>query len=540
LGGLPLIGGRPLSRLVDEPTPGRLLRVNELDPYTLGTTPSDFGDADTYGQRDEYVPRVNDEPLAAALSRGARVVLVGPSKVGKTRTAFEAAHQHPIWGSALLASPEPGSLDQLLGHPVFGSVDPLVIWLDDLDRFLPPTGDLAPPMVFRLLDRPGPTILLATLRSEQRQWLYRDEALTWEVRIVLDNFTSIELASTCEEPGEQARAFAAYPQLGSRPEGLAEVLAGAPELLRRYHNAAADDPLLHFLVQACVDWARCGLARPVPEPDLLALAREAVAANRPDLDPSDDEFDAALGQASKPCAGRGQVALLRTSRLPGGSCGYWPFDYLIAADDGQDGTVRPIAEDTWLGLLERATDEDAFAISFAAFARANIPIAIVASHRAAEAGNASAQYNLGVLLADRLDPPELAAARTWYTKAAEAGHTTAQFELGVLLATLLQPPDLAEARTWYTKAAEAGHVSAQNNLGVLLATMLQPPDLAAARTWWTRAAEAGHPGAQNNLGVLLATLLQPPDLAEARTWLTKAAQAGQAEARDALAELRDG
>jgi TPR repeat protein len=536
-GKLPLIGTRPLVRLVEEPAPGRFLRVNELDPYRLGVTPSDFGDADTYGQSDEYVPRVKDEPLAATLGEGACVVLAGPSKVGKTRTAFEVVRQHSLWGSALLSSPEPGSVDQLPRHPGFSSVDPLVIWLDDLDRFLPPAADLAPPMISRLLDRPGPTLLLATLRSGRRQWLYRDEALGWEVRMVLDNFTEIELGSTSEDPGEQARAVAVYPLLGSRPEGLAEVLAAAPELLRRYSDAETDDPALHFLVQACVDWVRCGLARPMPEPDLLTLARDALTANRPDLEVSDDELGAALGQASKPCEGRGQVALLRTLGLPDGLSGYRPFDYLVAADDGQDEIVRPIAEDTWLGLLERATDEDAFAISLAAVARANIPVAIVASHRAAEAGNISAQYNLGVLLTDRVEPPDLAAARTWYTKAAEAGHTAAQYELGALLATVLDPPDLAAARTWYTKAAEAGHTTAQYNLGVLLGTVLDPPDLAAARTWYTKAAEAGHVSAQYNLGMLLADRLDPPDLAAARTWYAKAAGAGHTTAQYNLGVL---
>ncbi|HKB31857.1 MAG TPA: hypothetical protein VKD26_13620, partial [Streptosporangiaceae bacterium] len=61
---------------------------------------------------------------------------------------------------------------------------------------------------------------------------------------------------------------------------------------------------------------------------------------------------------------------------------------------------------------------------------------------------------LAVLLADRLDPPELAEARTWYTRAAEAGDTDAQFNLGRLLATRLDPPQLGEARTWYTRARQ--------------------------------------------------------------------------------------
>jgi TPR repeat protein len=32
-----------------------------------------------------------------------------------------------------------------------------------------------------------------------------------------------------------------------------------------------------------------------------------------------------------------------------------------------------------------------------------------------------ARYNLGLLLATKLDPPELGEARRWYTTAAEAG-----------------------------------------------------------------------------------------------------------------------
>jgi TPR repeat protein len=528
--GLPLAGERPVVTLVEEPAQGRLPRVSELNPYTLGATPSEFGNSDTYGQRDEYVPRVKDEPLTAALSDRAQVVLVGPSKAGKTRTAFEVIRQHSIWGSALLASPGPKALEQLSSHPGLSSADPLVIWLDELDRFLP-GGELSPAMIARLLDRPGPTLLLASLRSGQRQRLQRDGKLTRDVRSVLDNFTSLELASTCEDPGEQARAAAIYPQLGSKPGGLAEMLAGAPELLRLYQDAAGDDPPLHVLVRLCVDWARCGLARPMPEPDLLALARDALQEHRPDLDPADGDFRAALGQARTPRAGGGQVGLLGTVRLADGSCGYWPFDYLVAADEGQQGSIRPIAENTWLSWLEHATDEDAFAISFAAFAHENVPVAIVASHRAAEAGNVRAQYNLGVLLADQLEPPEMAAAVGWYTRAAEAGHTGAQYELGMLLADRLEPPDLAKARTWYTQAAEAGHTIAQYNLGVLLAERLDPPDLAGARAWYTTAAEAGHVSAQYNLGVLLAERLDPPDLAGARAWYTTAAEAGHVSAQ---------
>ena len=63
-------------------------------------------------------------------------------------------------------------------------------------------------------------------------------------------------------------------------------------------------------------------------------------------------------------------------------------------------------------------------------------------------------YNLGVLLATLLDPPELDQARYWYEQAAAAGDTGAMYNLG-LLAERLDPPDLDQARHWYEQAAAA-------------------------------------------------------------------------------------
>ena len=68
----------------------------------------------------------------------------------------------------------------------------------------------------------------------------------------------------------------------------------------------------------------------------------------------------------------------------------------------------------------------------------------------------------------------------------------------MLLATKLNPPQLAEARTWWAKAAAAGHTEAQANLGKLLA-MADPPELAEARTWWAKAAAAGRADARDLL-----------------------------------------
>jgi TPR repeat protein/O-antigen/teichoic acid export membrane protein len=533
-------GGRSLTGLVAVLVRGQLPQVAGLDPYILGATPSACGNAATYGERDHYVPRSMDGPLAAALQAGQLVVVAGPSKVGKTRTAFEALRRHDVWGHALLAAPTPGSLDELAVHPAMSGSRPLVVWLDDLARFLPPTGGLSQATISRLARRAGPVVLLATMRAGQRELLNNARGdLTGEARLILSHATSIELDSTREDRTEQARVAAAYPQAGSgAEEGLAEILSGAREPLRRYRDAATADPLLRILVQTCVDWARCGLTRPIPERDLLTLARDALAENRPDLRARDGELDEALHRACKPVAAAGQIALLRSHDLPGRSHGYEAFDYLVAADDGQecDG-ARPVGEKTWRYVLDQATAEEALCVGVSSYLHGNVPVAVAASYRAAEAGHTRAQYSLGILLATAPDPPNLAEARTWWARAAEAGHTGAQYGLGVLLADELDSPDLAGATTWWKRAAEGGHVGAQYTLGVLIVTGLDPASLAEARTWWARAAEAGHTCAQYGLGMLLAYLLDPPELAEARRWWTRAAEAGHVGAQYCLGRL---
>ena len=549
---LPLADGPPLAGLVDVLVHGQLPRVARLDPYTLGATPSAFGNPATYGQHDQYVFRNKEEQLSDALLPGRLVLLIGPAKAGKTRTTFEVLRRHDRWNDAVLVAPTPESLDQLAGSPALSVACLLVIWLDGLHRFLPPAGKLSQGTISRLLDRSGPTILLGTLRSEQRDLLREPGGeLTREARMVLDLAITIEdFGSTKDDPGEQARAAAAYPGVDLRKDGLAEMLAGAPELLCRYRDAQAANPLLHALVQTCIDWARCGFARPIPEQDLFALTWQVLEKNRPDLDPSVDDLGGTLRWARKGIAGGGQVALLRTHWLPGRSRrhvwtrrltgrlrGYEAFEYLIAADDGEvDEGARPVDEATWQSFLERANDEDAYHIGVAAYQRGNATVAVAATRRAAKAGHADAMNNLGLLLLQDLDPRDLAGARTWLTKAAEAGHTYAPYNLGVLFAERIDPPDLAAARTWYTKAAKAGHADAMNNLGALFCN-LDPPDLEGARTWWTKAAEAGNANAPYNLGVLFAVRLDPPDLAAARTWYTKAAKAGHADAMNNLGAL---
>ena len=491
--GLPWVGGQaavPVAGLAEFIEADELPLLAELDPYRLGATPSEFGDSSSYGQRDPYVPRTRDNVdsrLRAALQPGRLVLVVGPSKSGKTRTAFEAAHQ--CWPQARLLAPTPAGLNQLVTHPRLASTaDPVVVWLDDLQRFLTGTDPLTPALLTRLLSRPGPTVVLATLRQEERARLSAATGeLTRDTRRLLDDArdTTLELGPTSDDPDEQATAHAAYPAADLAAAGLGEQLAGAPALLSQYYDARYSDPLLHAVVQTAIDWARVGMPGPIPGADLGALAVDVLLSERPELDPGEQQIAESIAAARTPPTGAGRVAALRTVLLPDRSRGYRPFDYLVAADDGQASRPRAIPDRFWDQALARADPDDAFAVGVVAIQRDNIPAAIHATHQAAEAGLIDAMHNLGLLLASRVDPPELDQARGWFQKAAEAGHTGAMYNLGILLADHVDPPELDQARGWYQKAAEAGHPDA----------MVQPGSLAVGAAWirrsWTRRAAGG-------------------------------------------------
>src|SRR3989344_4931560 len=94
----------------------------------------------------------------------------------------------------------------------------------------------------------------------------------------------------------------------------------------------------------------------------------------------------------------------------------------------------------------------------------NYPDAILWLGKAAEKGNANAQYNLGGMYANgRGVARDDAEAVKWYRKAAEHGYAQGQNNLGAMYANGRGVArDDAEAVKWYRKAAEQGLALAQN------------------------------------------------------------------------------
>ncbi len=83
--------------------------------------------------------------------------------------------------------------------------------------------------------------------------------------------------------------------------------------------------------------------------------------------------------------------------------------------------------------------------------------------KAAEQGDAEAQYNLGLCYEDGEGVTrDLCEAAKWWRKAAEQGYAQAQFDLGCCYAAGLGvAEDEAESVKWYRKAAEQGHEKAK-------------------------------------------------------------------------------
>lgn len=131
----------------------------------------------------------------------------------------------------------------------------------------------------------------------------------------------------------------------------------------------------------------------------------------------------------------------------------------------------------------------------AAYDRGDYEKALMEFSRAAEQGNAAAQFNLGLMYATGQGvPKDEQQAVHWYRKAAEQGDASAQLNLGVHHAKGQGvPKDELQAVYWYRKAAEQGKASAQLNLGLMYAKGEGvPKDDQQAYFWWLIAASTGN------------------------------------------------
>ena len=142
-------------------------------------------------------------------------------------------------------------------------------------------------------------------------------------------------------------------------------------------------------------------------------------------------------------------------------------------------------------------------------------------HRAAENGEAQAQYQLGMNLVQRAwqhsEPLAMIDAVEWIRKAAEQDHVSAQFMLGALYEKgrgLIQ--DYGLAHDWYLRAARKGNSLAMERLGLMFAWGRgREQDLEQAYVWLNLAAARGDHDAEGERNKIHG-LLSAPELAKAQ------------------------
>jgi hypothetical protein len=237
--------------------------------------------------------------MRKARTDGGLLVLVGDSCTGKTRLLYEMACK--VLPDFAVLAPELGN-----GGPVNllaesgRSPGRLIIWLDELQRFLGGPylvdGDtpVKPAAVQQLLDGPEPVIVVGTLWPEYATELRATEndpntsqptARYPRAMEILDRRTSVSLATFSRAERAAATALAATDAriaraLADPDYNVTEVLAGAPELVRRYEEA----PRTHrAVVDAAVDVHRLGLGFPVCEDFLSEASRGYLRDGSPDV-----------------------------------------------------------------------------------------------------------------------------------------------------------------------------------------------------------------------------------------------------------------
>ncbi len=187
----------------------------------------------------------------------------------------------------------------------------------------------------------------------------------------------------------------------------------------------------------------------------------------------------------------------------------------------------------WLSAAPGRAD---VASGWQAFLDGNYDTAVAELEPAARAGDATAQYYLGVVYdhGEGVIRNHRTAAE-WYEKAAGQGHRDAQFKLGLLYhtgsgqsgKTTAIERDPKSAARWFAPAAEAGHPMAS----YLLCRLVDEGrwverDLNRALSLCRAAANHGVAGAQYNTGLLLVEQSTDRESwTEAYTWFLLAKRA---------------
>jgi Flp pilus assembly protein TadD len=478
---------------------GPPIRVRDIRPHEFGVDKEVLPEE----QKWAYVERDFENELAEAMDRAlkaegpALVMLSGPSKSGKTRAALQSLQRSEL-GSAWLIEPRDGScVEQLLvGGVLPKQLSPLVIWLDDIERYASAEAGGLQASVLRDPRYDRPCLLLATEggRGQQRQAEGSDIADPVEGlrRIAAQIEIDVELSDS-----ELRRISEAYSEnfvSDAKRIGLGRRMVAADEVKRKLMTGRHDSTTARCreglaVLEAAINWRRAGAQSSLGIAQLSELYCRYLPA---DQDPSEDLFRSGLQWARMPLTNT-DISLLRKG-ADDANC-FEPYDLAVEVADSQ----RPrLDEDAIREMAAIASHRDQGQMGLSCYERGQVQLAadlFGAVSEAPHTGLASiAAFNLGVLLDGQ---GRTAEAETAYKHAEEKGSPNAANNLGVIFG---KQGRIAEAEAAFKHAEEKDHPNAAFNLGVLLDKQGRT---AEAETAYKHAEEKDHPNAAFNLGVLL-------------------------------------
>jgi tetratricopeptide (TPR) repeat protein len=392
--------------------------ITEIDPTLIGVDPAAVG-IELGETVPQYVGRDADAELRAGIEAalcGAvagkwMLVVVGVSKVGKSRTLFEALSACSVAEDLHVVAPVNGdALDSLLdpGKPMATQPKYAVLWLDDLEPFL------AQGVTWQKLSewrsgRPG-WIVVATYGGKGSEQVA--EAATSGLKMlaadILQRAREFTLHTTSSKEVDSLRGRLSDADFGAvRDHGLAAYLVAGPALQRkltskRHALGEPECPEGVAVVYTAVDWARCGRTDPISRDTLRALWPDFLQTG---IAPNDERFAIGLEWALRPVAAT--IALLQGDNV------YQPYDYVVRLVREQRAADSPQSS-VWTAAIASATPDEASAVGDEAYAHSRLEDAAAAFRRARRSSttdlSAFAGVNLGGVLGELGRPEEALAA----------------------------------------------------------------------------------------------------------------------------------
>ena len=346
----------------------------------------------------DYIARDVEQEVVERLGLDRRVLIAGPGMLGKTRLALSAAKT--AFGDYAFHKPVDGkAVRELLEHGAH--LEKVLVWLDDLERF---TGTGLNDHDLRRLFDTG-TIVVATIRANEYAKLQpTGEEIKppgWEVAAWFDDPIWLTAWSEAELGRLADKTTDATLIAEARKYGLSGYLGGAPLVDRQIAIGATQNPIGHALVRVAVDWRRVGMTQAVSSATLLAVLPDYATLRH--IIPIEDQVKSGLDWATQPL---NHTVTLLAEEAGGLRATDLVMDRLV------DSTPS-IPAKLWSLALDAATGEESMAIGHRAYDLKEILVARKAWQKAAATGVTSAMFNLGYLLANWLDPPDVDEARRW-------------------------------------------------------------------------------------------------------------------------------